>query len=275
MKLNFKIFFGTALLTLTAFTAEAAPLWNSVVLDDFSNNVTFNLTSGTGQGSYSFATENSPGITGRRDISLLYATSGSYSGSGAEINSAGNGSFTYSDVAGLGTAPTGFANQYDYGTLMNGIDPLTGLDTGTPTATLASYWSKYVLDLGTIVGTYDVTFFVMGDTAADYATASQIVNAGDSDSLVEFDRQDFYDDLNGDFDNPLAGASWITWAPYVTSFGFTVTTATSTNTNSFELNEVYATIPEPSSMLAMAGLFGGAGLVGFRRKRAARKIANA
>ncbi|MDB4622074.1 hypothetical protein OAG82_04370, partial [Rubripirellula sp.] len=220
--MNFKILFCTLGLMLCACTAQAAPLLHSIVLDDFSDTVAFNIQSGQSEVAYSFATTGSPGVTGRRDIGLAYQTVGPYSGLGATI-AGGSGSITYTDVAGLGVAPVGFAFQYDYGTTMNAIDPLTGLDTGTPTETLSAGWSKYVIDVGTVVGSYDVTFYVMGDTSADYATATQTISDADSDSLLEFDRVDFYGDLNGDFTgNPSPSTPWINWAPYVTSYGIQV-----------------------------------------------------
>ena len=277
--MNFKICLSTAVLMLSACSAQAAPLWHSVVLDDFSAQLSggfdYSIGDGIGSNTYAFPSTNSPGITNRRDMGLNYDPSAASGQNNATISVPGTGSLTYTDNSGLGTgSQVGFALQYDYGDIMaSPVNPLTGLNTGSPTSTISAGYSKFVIDLGTVNGTFDLTFYVMGATASDYATATTTVNGSDSNSLLEFDRVDFYSDLNGSFANLLN--PWTYWAPSVTSFGVTAFTPTSLNTNSIQFNEIYATIPEPSSMLAMAGLFGGAGLVGFRRKRAAKKTVKA
>ena len=277
--MKLKILMSVFASLIMASASNAAPLWNSIVLDDFSAPLSggfdYNIADGVASNTYGFATANSPGITGRRDMGMSYNPSGASGSNNATISvPGGTGGLTYNDNNGLGTGTVGFALQYDYADAMtSAVDPLTGLDTGSPTATVSAGYSSYVIDLGTVTGTFDLTFYVMGDTAADYATASTTVTAADSNSLLEFTRNDFYGDLNGTFTNNLT--NWIHWAPNVTSFGVTAFTPASLNTNTIQFSEVYATIPEPGSLLAMAGLFGGAGLVGFRRKRAAKKAAKA
>ncbi|HBV63789.1 MAG TPA: hypothetical protein DEF45_12285, partial [Rhodopirellula sp.] len=123
---------------------------------------------------------------------------------------------------------------------------------------------------------FDVTFTVFGADAADSAFATK-TNAGGAE-LLRFDRSDFYGTQTGLFDTtPIPGkaasqSSILTWSD-VYAYAISVDGAGAGGT--FQMNEVYATIPEPSSMLAMAGLFGGAGILRFRRRRSAKKTAEA
>ena len=246
------------------------------MLDDYSTGLAsfqmqdFDGSSQTSNGAGSLG--NGSSITNRRDAALFKSpvlTDGRIT---SELT-IGGGIMTFkddpngnsgSDPAG---SPSGFVVQNDYGLGMTASDVLTGLDTGSPTATISAGMSRFVIELATVTEDFELTFTVIGDTSADFATATTTVTASDSNSDIFFDRQDFYGDLNGDFTNNLN--PWTYWASSVTSFG--ITGSSTVNGASIAFNEVYATIPEPGSMLAMAGLFGGAGVVGFRRRRSVKK----
>ena len=117
---------------------------------------------------------------------------------------------------------------------------------------------------------FEVSFTVFGDEKTDYATATKTTSGGAE--LLKFSIQDFQGNLKGDFATTAVGGKggFIGWTD-VTAYSINVNAAGAGA--SFVLNEVYATIPEPASVLAFAGLFGGAGLVRFRRRRAARENA--
>lgn len=272
--------FAAVVLAFTC-SSSAAPLWHSIVLDDYSTGLAsfqmqdFDGSAQTSNGAGVLGSGSS--ITNRRDAALFKSPVLSSDGRITSEITIGGDILTFTDDpnGNSGSDPvgsaTGFVVQNDYGLGMTASDPLTGLDTGTPTQTISAGMSRFVIDLGDVTADFELTFTVFGDTVADYATATKTVGSGDTNGEVFFERTDFYSDLNGDFNNKLN--DWTYWAPYVTSFA--VTGSTTTSGGSIQFAEIYATIPEPGSMLAMAGLFGGAGLLGFRRRRSAKKIVEA
>ncbi len=275
--MKFKICLTAALLFLGTCSAQAAPLWHSVVLDDYSAGIASQkMTDNDGKTLSSDAAglfAGSSSITGRRDQGLFKSPVATTGNIVTSENTISGGVFTFTDDPNSNSgsnpagAPSGFVLQTDYLLGMSAADVLTGVDTGDPTQTIAAWYSRFVIDLGTVTEDFDITFTVIGDTVADYATATKTVGSSDSNGEVFFQRTDFYGDLNGAFNDNLN--DWTKWAPYVTSFG--ITASTTVSGGSIQFNEVYATTPEPGSMLAMAGLFGGAGLVGFRRRRSTKK----
>jgi hypothetical protein len=267
---------------LSACSVQAAPLWHSIVLDDYStNDQALGPIDGftTGSALPDIATDaTGSSITNRRDMAIFRDATAS----GTEpVNAAVQaGQFTYTQDTSGGSVGFGAMLQNDYADAITGGGGnvySNGLNlTGNGVIASAGY-SRYVLDLDAATDAgFTVTFTVFGATTADYAQSTKVTSGGAE--LLTFDIwKDFQSDLFGDFaTNPLSGKSGMaaqpTWAD-VTGFGINID-AQAAGAN-FVLNETYATIPEPGSMLAMAGLFGGAGLVGFRRKRAAKKAAKA
>ena len=270
------------MLSLSAVTAQGAPLWNSVVLDDYSlpvdsgNGLSFGLAASTGAAYWNstVATFETPSITGNRDGGL-FKNSGSISStisSTIEINTSANpGQMKYTDDTNFNVAGTerGFILQNDYGDELTSLDPTVDYEGGAVIA--PSWYSKFVIDVAAVTGPFEVTFTVLGADdgsggTMNYAKATETVTSA---GLVDFDIQDFT--KFGDFATTTpTGQSWINWADVQ---GFAINAVTTTSGGSITFNEVYATIPEPGSMLAMAGLFGGAGLIGIRRRRQLKKNA--
>jgi hypothetical protein len=209
-------------------------------------------------------------ITGRRD--LAYFKEATISTDSVTVDVRG-GQYTFSSAA----AQNGFAYiQNDYG-LSYGLGSsqtlLAELDL-TGASIIGAGKSAYIIDLdSTSDAGFEVQFTVWGNNAADFATSAVQTTAGGVEEL-RFDLDDFTD-KNGLFaTNVLAGKTQFTWSDV---YGYTISVSSGSGvfTGDFVANEVFATIPEPGSMLAMAGLFGGAGLVGFRRKRALKKAIKA
>jgi len=271
----------TALVAVSLLSAaNAAPLWHSVVLDDFGTNILTNVeASGTATAAGLpdvGGTSTSDSITGRRDLAIFRDASIGGAADFARSNVTGN-SFSF-NVANSLNAFAWIQNDYGtpYGntssnTLASELN-LTGAAPIDPLST-SEIASAYVIDVTSATAGIDVTFSVWGATDNDFATATVQTTAGGAEEL-RFDLVDFTD-KNGLFaTNVSAGKGSFTWSS-VTGYSIQLSTGSGTFTGGFEASEVFATIPEPGSMLAMAGLFGGAGLVGFRRKRAAKKAAKA
>ncbi len=262
---------------LCACSAQAAPLWHSVVLDSFDTNLStsagfLTIAGATTAGGLPDAggTVTTDSITGRRD--LAYYKEGTITSDSVTVDVRG-GQYTFNSA----NAENGFAYiQNDYG-ISYGTGStqslLAELDL-TGASIIGAGMSAYVIDVdSTTDAGFDVQFTVWGNDAANYATSAVQTTAGGAEEL-RFDLSDFTD-KNGLFaTNILPGKVAFTWSD-VYAYTISISSGSSAFTGDFVANEVYATIPEPGSMLAMAGLFGGAGLVGFRRKRAAKKAAKA
>ena len=282
--MNFKNLLAVAVLSLCAVTAQGAPLWNSVVLDDYSlpddsgNGLNFGMAASIGAAYWNstVASFESPSITGNRDGGL-FKNSGSINSaisSTLEINTPGNpGQMKYTDLTNFNVAGTqrGFILQNDYGAELTSLVPTADYVGGAVIA--PSWYSKFVIDVAAVTGSFEVTFTVLGADdgsggTTNYAEATETVTSA---GLVDFDIHDFT--KFGDFATTTpTGQSWINWADVQ---GFAVNAVTTTSGGSITFNGVYATIPEPGSMLAMAGLFGGAGLIGIRGRRQAKRDAAA
>ncbi|MDB4540218.1 PEP-CTERM sorting domain-containing protein [bacterium] len=272
--------------------ANAAPLWHSIVLDSFDTTLGIALGPLSGTNTQSVLSGGqevtSDSITGRRDLLMerssggtdvlsLSATPGGLTLSSSGTN-VGNILMIQND---WGTTPNGantFSSGNPQGSINSGGGISNGLDMAGSSIIAENGFSKFVLDIDATAG-YVVEFSVLGADARNeisvlkgsYATAAKTTSGGAE--LLEFDLSDF-DIKEGTFGTDiLDGKVAFTWAN-VYGYAISVSGAGVTGASSFTISEVYATIPEPGSMLAMVGLFGGAGLFGFRRKRAAIRVSN-
>ena len=212
-------------------------------------------------------------ITNRRDIGIFRDATAT----GTEPVDAGvtiDQQFVFNQATSGGSVNFGFMIQNDYDTAISGANGnafTNGLGLTSNGVIASGFYTYYVMDLDASSDPgYAVTFTVFGATNDDYARATKTTSGGAE--LLEFSMKDFQGDLNGDFATTAVGGKggFVGWTD-VTAFGYNVDSTGAGG--SFVLNEVYATIPEPGSMLAFAGLFGGVGIVRFRRRRAARKTA--
>ena len=271
--------------------ANAAPLWHSIVLDSFDTTLGIALGPLSGSNTQSILSGGqevtSDSITGRRDLLMGRSPGGtdvlslSAIPGGLTLSSSGtNVGINMIIQNDWGTTPNGAGTfpSDPQGSLNTGDVISNGLDMAGSSIIAENGFSKFVLDIDATAG-YVVEFSVLGADARNeisvlegsYATASKTTSGGAE--LLEFDLSDF-DVKEGTFGTDiLAGKVAFTWAN-VYGYAISVSGAGVTGSSSFTINEVYATIPEPGSMLAMAGLFGGAGLFGFRRKRAAIRVSN-
>ena len=278
--MNFKLCLTAAAVALSTCSAQAGSLWHTVVLDSFDTDTITNVRAegtATAAGLPSLggtdAALTTDSVTGRRDLAVFrdgsFSTSdfidadvdaGQYS---LEINNSLNAAARIQNDYAVNFGATSTED------LTSALD-LTGATRIDGIPSTSEVITGYVIDVaaGTDAG-FDVTFTVWGDNDADYATSAVQTTTGGAETL-RFDLVDFTD-KNGLFaTNVASGKAYFTWSD-VYAYTISLSTGSSAFTGSFEAASVYGTIPEPSSMLALAGLFGGAGIAGFRRKRKVKK----
>ena len=270
--MKLKILMSVFASLIMASASNAAPLWHSIVLDSFETNigtvVSANNTATAAGLPDIGGTATVDSVTGRRDLAIF--RDATLSASDVVSANVTGGQYLLEVVNSTGAAAI---IQNDYGLAFgagsaNTLTSELDLAAGTP---ISNGMSAYVIDVdaATVAG-FDVTFTVWGASALDFASTTVQTSAGGAEEL-RWNLTDFTD-KNGSFATDiLQGKGSFTWSDVT---GYTISIDGPVN-GAFVANEVFATIPEPGSMLAMAGLFSGAGLVGFRRKRAAKKAARA
>ena len=275
-----RCFLALTMLGLATSSLNAASLWHSVVLDSFNTDTITNVkAAGTATaaglpnvgGTDAALTADS--VTGRRDLAVF--RDGSFNT--AEYIDANVAGQQYKlEVVSSANGAARIQNDYgvNYGAtsteaLTSALD-LTGASQIDVIPSTSEVITGYIIDVaaGTDAG-FDVTFTVWGDNDADYATSSVQTTTGGAEKL-RFDLADFTD-KNGLFaTNVASGKEYFTWSN-VYAYTISLSSGSSNFTGNFIANSVYGTVPEPCSMLALAGLFGSVGVVGLRRRRKSKK----
>ncbi len=273
--MNYRMYLSAALLVCTAGTAQSAPLWHSIVLDDFATDGPivdadgFGTAAGLPDG---FGTVTGDSVTGRRDIGVFRDGTGG-GGSDFVAGQVTGGNFV---VTAANSPNATVWLQNDYGTAYSNSSSNTKLSeldlTGASAIDVlgSEGMSAYVIDVVSATAGMDVTFTVWGSASNgdDYASAT-LTTSGSAEEL-RFDLIDFTDKGGAFATNVYGGKEFFTWST-VTAYSIAISGGSSSFTGGFTASEVFTTVPEPGSMLAMLGLFGGSGLIGYRRRKSVKK----